>query len=98
MNITVKAGNTEFTLYGVDFVPQQGDTIVKDEKVYRVDKRVWDDDNNETIIYARLNYASVPADTNNLEVIELGKSVRNYKRLNFIKKYIRSVLKKLKTG
>ena len=74
MNITVKAGNTEFTLYGVDFVPQHGDMIIKDEKVYIVEKRVWNDDNSETIIYATLNYASVPADSNDLEVIELGKS------------------------
>lgn len=74
MNITVKASNTEFTLYGIDFVPQQGDTIVKDEKVYRVDKRVWDDDNNETVLYATLNYASMPADASDLEVIKLGKS------------------------
>ena len=74
MNITVKASNAEFTLYGIDFVPQQGDTIVKDEKVYRVDKRVWDDDNNETVLYATLNYASMPADASDLEVIKLGKS------------------------
>lgn len=74
MNITVKAGNTEFTLYGVDFVPQHGDMIIKDEKVYIVEKRVWNDDNSETIIYATLSYASVPADVNDLEVIKLGKS------------------------
>ena len=74
MNITVKASNTEFTLYGVDFVPQQRDIIIKDEEVYTVEKRVWDDDNSETIIYATLSYASVPADVNDLEVIKLGKS------------------------
>ncbi len=74
MNITVKANNTEFTLYGVDFVPQHGDMIIKDEKVYIVEKRVWNDDNSETIIYATLSYASVPADVNDLEVIKLGKS------------------------
>ena len=73
MNITVKASNSEFTLYGIDFVPQQGDIIIKDEEVYIVEKRVWDD-NSETIIYTSLNYASVPADNNDLEVIKLGKS------------------------
>ena len=84
MNITVKASNTEFTLYSIDFVPQQGDLIIKDEEVYIVEKRVWDDDNSETIIYASLSYASVPADTNDLEVIELGKSG---KKLQAIKLY-----------
>lgn len=85
MNITVKAGNTEFTLYGIDFVPQQGDTIVKDEKVYRVDKRVWDDDNNETVLYATLNYASMPADASDSEVIELGKSGRKLQAVKLYK-------------
>lgn len=74
MNVTVKTSSTEFTLYGIDFVPQQRDIIIKDENVYIVEKRVWDDDNSETIIYATLSYASVPADDNDLEVIKLGKS------------------------
>lgn len=84
MNVTVKAGSIEFTLYGIDFVPQQGDIIIKDEEVYIVEKRVWDDNNSETIIYASLNYASVPADNNDLEVIKLGKSG---KKLQAVKLY-----------
>lgn len=85
MNITVKASNTEFTLYGVDFVPQHGDIIIKDEKVYRVDNRVWDDDNNETVLYATLNYASMPADASDLEIIELGKSGRKLQAVKLYK-------------
>ena len=84
MNITVKASNTEFTLYGVDFVPQHGDMIIKDEEVYTVKKRVWDDDNSETIIYATLNYASVPADVNDLEVIKnciLALRIKEHKKI-----------------
>ena len=84
MNVTVKAGSIEFTLYGIDFVPQQGDIIIKDEEVYNVEKRVWDDNNSETIIYATLNYASMPADASDLEVIKLGKSG---KKLQAVKLY-----------
>ena len=84
MNITVKVNNTEFPLYGIDFVPQQGDTIIMDEKVYTVERRVWDDNNSETILYATLNYASVPADVSDSEIIELGKSG---KKLQAVKLY-----------
>lgn len=85
MNITVKASNTEFTLYGIDFVPQQRDIIIKDEEVYTVEKRVWDDDNNETVLYATLNYASMPADASDSEVIELGKSGRKLQAVKLYK-------------
>lgn len=71
MNITVKHNNEEFTLYNPDFVPQQGDTIIMDEKVYTVERRVWDDDNNETILYATLNYASIPANVSDEEILEM---------------------------
>lgn len=84
MNITVKSGNEEFALFNPDFVPQQGDTIIMDEKVYTVERRVWDDDNSETILYATLNYASVPADVSDQEIIELGK---NGKKLQAVKLY-----------
>lgn len=96
MNITVKASNAEFTLYGIDFVPQQGDIIIKDEEVYIVEKRVWDDDNSETIIYASLNYASVPADNNNLEVIKLGKSGKKLQAVKLYKEIHQVGLKEAK--
>lgn len=96
MNVTVKAGSIEFTLYGIDFVPQQGDTIVKDEKVYRVDKRVWDDDNNETVLYATLNYASMPADASDSEIIELGKSGRKLQAVKLYKEMHHVGLKEAK--
>ena len=96
MNITVKASNTEFTLYGIDFVPQQGDLIIKDEEVYIVKKRVWDDDNSETIIYAILNYASVPADINDLEVIKLGQSGEKLQAIKLYKEIHQVDLKEAK--
>ena len=96
MNITVKASNTEFTLYGIDFIPQQRDIIIKDEKVYIVEKRVWDDDNSETIIYATLNYASMPADTMDLEIIELGKSGKKLQAVKLYKEIHQVGLKEAK--
>lgn len=85
MNITVKVTNDkEFTLYSPDFVPQHGDTIIKDDKIYVVDRRVWDDDNGETVIYATLNCVSVPTDVSDSEIIELGKSG---KKLQAVKLY-----------
>ena len=96
MNITVKARNAEFTLYGIDFVPQQGDIIIKDEEVYIVEKRVWDDNNSETIIYASLNYASVPADVNDLEVIKLGKSGEKLQAVKLYKEIHQVGLKEVK--
>lgn len=96
MNITVKASNTEFTLYGVDFVPQQGDMIIKDKEVYIVEKRIWDDDNIETIIYASLNYASVPADNNDSEVIKLGKSGKKLQAVKLYKEIHQVGLKEAK--
>lgn len=89
MNITVKITNDkEFTLYSPDFVPQHGDTIIKDDKIYVVDRRVWDDDSSETVIYATLSYVSLAADVNDQEIIEIGKSgkkvqaVKLYKELH----------------
>lgn len=85
MNITVKVTNDkEFTLYSPDFVPQHGDTIIKDDKIYVVDRRAWDDDNSETVIYATLSYVSVSSDVDDQEIIEIGKSG---KKLQAVKLY-----------
>ena len=97
MNITVKVTNDkEFTLYSPDFVPQHGDTIIKDDKIYVVDRRVWDDDNNETVIYATLSCVSMPANVSDQEIIDLGKNGRKLQAIKLYKEMHNVGLKEAK--
>lgn len=90
MNITVKVGAEEFSLYGVDFVPQSGDRIIKDDNIYDVIKRIWDEDNSESIIIAKLVCKRITADLTDQEIIEMVNSgqplaaVKAYKEIHSV--------------
>lgn len=73
MNITVKTNSKDFYLYGIDFVPQQGDKIIKDDNIYEVVSRIWDEDNSETIINVKLVAKRVSEQTD-LDIIQIAKS------------------------
>lgn len=80
MTITAKTNKEEFTLYGIDFVPQKGDSIIKNDITYVVIDRVWNEDTSETIIYCSKKSETSPS-LKSIETLikEYNSSISYYK-------------------